>query len=118
MLWSLLLPVAIHLGPFAPQLDFRVLPAANTAQPYRFIVTVFVSGEPPCVLPFTIGRAAAPADAADLLEGSLESPPWGFDRQGLVITILNCGEAKVTAVTITGDGPKPEVRWVLRPPKK
>jgi hypothetical protein len=117
MLWSLLLPLALHLAPFAPQLDFGVLPAANAAAPYRFAVTITVSGKPPCVLPFRIGRLAAPADVADLLTDSLESPPWVLDRQGLVVTIRACGNAKVTAVTVAGDGPKPVVRWVLLPPK-
>ena len=63
--------IALHIVlvcvPTADELDFRVLPAANTVATYKFSVTLSIEGKPSVTLPFTVARAAGPADVTELL---------------------------------------------------
>jgi hypothetical protein len=114
--WTLCVPAIVFALPGAYELDFRSLPAADTVPAYKFRVTITLDGKPPVTLPFTVGAAATPTDVADLLVTSLADPLWKVKRDGDRVVVYSYDKSPVTGITVTSDGPKPDVRRVLLPP--
>jgi hypothetical protein len=104
--------------PVGYELDFDVLPAADSLPAYEFTVVIGVAGHADIELRSRV-NGGGPANVAENFDYS-DMPAWRMKRVGNRITLYACGDYRVTKVTVSGDGPRPGIRrvWPTPPEKK
>ncbi len=117
--------VATAIAPFFPLalvIDYGVIvkgtPADGKTLRLRIVITV-PSGDG-VDSDLESGRLADPELLQIGLAEDLRSmKKWNFYRQGTALVILSYDGSPVKKVEITGNGPKPSVRWIPNPaPRK
>lgn len=120
MIALILLMTATAGLPSAYELDFGVLPPANTARSFQYTVVLSFEGEPDVPISFFFDKTHGPAEAADGLMDALGDARWKVKRDGVRVTIYGYDDVRIKKATVEGKkGPQPLVRRVpLAPPEK
>lgn len=111
-MFSLVIPAAFLAMPAAYELDYSVLPAANTTAGYEYTIVFSYKGEPDVRVTTFVGRKGNPSEVASNFFESLADPSWRVKRNGDRITIYGYDDVRIQKLTVEGNGPKPRVRRV------
>jgi hypothetical protein len=115
-MFPLIVPAVLAGMPAAYELDFRVLPAANTAPYYEYIIVLSFKGEPDVKIDTGIGIRTGPEEAADLFMDAVGDPRWKVKRNGERITVYGYDDVRIAKAAVEAKGPRPQVRRILLPP--
>jgi hypothetical protein len=119
LMTAMIASAALAEVPGAYELDFRMLPAANTFGYYEFTVILRFNGEPDVKIPFGFGKTNGPKEVTDSVMDCLGDPRWKLKRDGARVTVYGYDDVRIVKATVEGKGPQPLVRRVLvAPPEK
>ncbi len=108
----------LPLLPLAVEIDYgRIVkgtPAAGKTLRLRIVITVASGVGVDSDL--ETGQLADPELLRFELASTLHTmKKWSYSQRELTLVVLGYDGSPVTKVDVTGNGPKPEVRWIPRP---
>jgi hypothetical protein len=116
-MFMLMITAVLAAMPAAYELDFRALPAANTAPYYEYTIVLSFPAEPDVKIPTGIGRKQGPADVANSFMECLDDSRWKLKRDGERITVYGYDDVRILNLKVEGKGPQPLVRRIILPPE-